>query len=198
MKIILSTTNPSKALQIKAMFDSPGIEVLTLREAGIDGEAIEDGFTLEENAHKKAVYAREHSEGNHWAMADDTGIFINALNGEPGIKSARWAGEDATTLEIMNHCLKRLGGASDRSAIFETVVVLMSPKGEKYVFSGKVAGKLLDAPKIAPQPKMPYSPLFVPEGQEKVWAEMTTEEENAVSHRGKAFRQVIDFLEKMC
>jgi XTP/dITP diphosphohydrolase len=197
MKIILSTTNPSKAEQIKAMFGTPDIEILTLREAGIDGEAVEDGFTLEENAHKKAVFAFKNAPEDHWAMADDTGIFINALNGEPGIKSARWAGEGAKTEDVMHYCLQRLEGVSDRAATFETVVVLMSPKGEKHVFSGKVNGKLLDTPKVTPQPKMPYSPLFMPDGTGKVWAEMTVEEENAISHRGKAFRQVVAFLQNL-
>lgn len=197
MKILLSSTNPSKAIQIKALFENPDIGVVTLREVGIEGEAIEDGSTLEENARKKAIFALEHAPEGYWVMADDTGIFINALSGEPGIKSARWAGEDAKTEEITTYCLKRLEGVSDRSAFFETVVVLISPKGEEYVFSGKVTGKLLGTPRVPPQPKMPYSSLFIPDGSDKVWAEMSTEEENAISHRGKAFRQVVAFMQKI-
>jgi XTP/dITP diphosphohydrolase len=196
MKIILSTRNPSKVDQIKAIIDNPLIIVKTLEEVGIEGEAIEDGDTLEENAFKKAKFASEQSEFLFWTMADDTGIFIKALNGEPGVKSARWAGE-VPTEEITQYCLKRLTGIKDRNAYFETVVVLIPPKPltGKYIFSGRVNGYLLDAPRTKPQPKMPYSPLFIPEGSEKCWAEMTIAEENVISHRGKAFRKVAEFLE---
>lgn len=194
MKIILSTRNPSKAEQIRAIFDDNSFSVLTLVEAGIVGEGVEDGKTLKENALKKALFAHD-KEPKYWAMADDTGLFINALNGEPGIRAARWAGESASTDEITAYTLKRLEGLSDRSAIFETVVALIKPSGEQVFFVGKVKGSLLEAPRVKPQPKMPYSPLFVPEGENKVWAEMTTEYENKISHRGIAFRKARDFLE---
>ncbi len=195
MKIILSTTNPSKAEQIKAMFHHPDIEVLTLKQAGIEGEAIEDGTTLEENAMKKAMYARENTSEEVWTMADDTGLFITALDGKPGIHAARWAG-DVSTDEITQHTLNQLEGKTDRSATFKTVVVLVSPDGRPISFSGEVNGTLAETPKTKPQPKMPYSPLFSPEGTDKVWAEMSVEEENAISHRGKAFRQVVAFLKE--
>ncbi len=128
-------------------------------------------------------------------MADDTGLFISALNGEPGIHAARWAGDTASTEEITRYCLKRLDGIVDRQATMETVVALISPEGEEYFFTGKIDGCLLDAQRTEPQPKMPYSGLFMPLGTDKVWAEMTIEEENAISHRGQAFRQVVAFLE---
>jgi XTP/dITP diphosphohydrolase len=194
MDIILSTKNPSKAEQIKAVFAGSDITIKTLSEAGIDGEAVEDGTTLEENALKKALFA--HKPGA-WAMADDTGIFINTLNGEPGIKSARWAGDIATTEEILQYTLKRLEGKTDRSAYFETVVALISPEGKQYLFTGKVDGHLLETPRVPPQPKMPYSCIFQPDVSNKVWAEMDVDEENKISHRGKAFKQVREFLEKL-
>jgi XTP/dITP diphosphohydrolase len=96
----------------------------------------------------------------------------------------------------MNYTLKQLDGATDRSAYFETVVVLISPNGEKNIFTGKVDGVLLETPVAEPQPKMPYSPLFIPNGSDKVWAQMSVEEENKISHRGKAIAQVVAFLEK--
>lgn len=195
MNIILSTTNPSKAEQIRAFFTNSEIKIKTLSEAGIKGEAIEDGDTLLENAKKKAKFAREHSGGTSWVMADDTGIFITALNGEPGVKSARWAGEGVSTESITEYCLNRLRDVTDRSATFKTVAVLISPSGSCYSFEGEVKGRLLEKARVRPQPKMPYSPLFVPDGTDKVWAEMTVEEENTISHRGKAFRQVVQFLE---
>ncbi len=197
MKIILSTRNPSKAEQIKAMFVGSPFQILTLTEAGIEGEAVEDGNTLHENALKKARFAYELSDRDGWTMADDTGLFINHLNGAPGIKAARWAGDSATTDEITRYTLKQLEGASDRTAKFETVVAMVSPEGKEHYFSGQVNGSILEAPRTPPQPKMPYSPIFVPDGTDKVWAEMIVEEENLISHRGKAFRQARAFLEGM-
>lgn len=195
MKIILSTRNPSKAEQIRAVFHGAPISVLSLDDAGIEGEGIEDGTTLAENALKKALFAHQHS--GSWAMADDTGLFIDALGGEPGIKAARWAGETATTNEITTHTLRVLEGATERGARFETVVAIVTPDGAQHFFSGEVRGTLLDTPRVRPQPKMPYSPLFIPEGSNLVWAEMTVEAENEISHRGKAFRQARAFLEEM-
>lgn len=194
MKIVLSTYNPSKAEQIRAVFTGSGISILTLNDIGVEGEAIEDGTTLKENALKKALFAHQH--GHMWAMADDTGLFINTLNGAPGIKSARWAGEIATTDEITQHTLKMLADAKDRSAVFETIVAIVSPKGEQYFFNGKVNGKILETPRVPPQPKMPYSGIFLPDGEALVWAEMGVEYENSISHRGKAFRQARMFLER--
>src|SRR4051812_32718199 len=127
-------------------------------------------------------------------MGDDTGLFIDSLNGKPGIYSARWAGEQASTDEITQYTLRKLEGVKDRSATFRTVVALISPNGVQKIFTGEVRGKILETPRVKPQPKMPYSPIFVPDGSEKVWAGMTTEEENAISHRGKAFRLVREYL----
>jgi XTP/dITP diphosphohydrolase len=194
MKIILSTRNPSKTDQIKAMFNDPSFVVQTLDEVGIIGEGIEDGTTLEENAYKKAWYAHEKSDGTYWTMADDTGLFILGLNGEPGIRAARWIGKQATTEEVIAYTLKRMENIIDRTARFETTVVLISPEGKKHSFSGDVTGTILNFQKTKPQPKMPFSSLFMPKGNDKVWAEMSIEEENKLSHRGQAFRQVIQFL----
>ncbi len=192
MKTLLATRNPSKAKQIKAIFADSPIEVTSMDETVIVGDAVEDGNNLAENAEKKVYFARAQ-DPHSWIMADDTGLFINALNGAPGIHSARWAG-DVTTEEITAYTLARMAGVTDRSATFETVVVVLSPENELHYFSGKRAGKLLEAPRCPPQPKMPYSGIFLPDGAEKVWAEMKTEEENSGSHRGKAFRAALEFL----
>lgn len=194
MEIILSTRNRSKIEQIKASFVGLDIIVLSLDEAGIQGEPIEDGTTLEENALKKAFFAREHSK--KWAIADDTGFFIDALNGEPGVHAARWAGEGLKIEDIMNFTLQKIENVppENRTAIFMTVAAVVSPDGEQWFFEGSVRGKILTEPRTACQPNMPYSAIFVPDGQEKVWAEMSVEEENAISHRGKAFREVRDFF----
>lgn len=191
--IILSTRNPSKAEQIKALLTNPYIRVLTLSEAGIEGDAIEDGATLEENAYKKVVYAKENTTEPSWIAADDTGLYIDALDGRPGIHAARWAG-DVTTEEITRYTLAQLEEKTDRSATFKTVVCLMSPDGRVFEFEGTVKGTILESQRVEPQPKMPYSGIFVPKGTHKVWAEMTVDEENAISHRGEAFRKLVEFL----
>lgn len=193
MNIIFSTRNPSKAEQVKVLFDNQNITVQTLSDIGIVGEAVEDGSTLEENALKKVLFVKEQMQEPSWVMADDTGLFITALDGRPGIHAARWAG-DVSTKEITQYTLEQLSGKTDRSALFRTVVVLLSPEGNTFTFSGEVHGTLREVAIIEPQPKMPYSPLFSPNGSDKVWAEMSIEEENAVSHRGIAFRKAIAFL----
>lgn len=195
MDIILSTRNPSKAEQIKAVFSGMDVSILTLSEAGIEGDAIEDGATLQENALKKARFAHELAPLKQWTMADDTGLFIWALNGEPGIRAARWAGENVPTEQTTDYCLKRLKGVADCRARFETVVAMISPERTEHFFVGSAHGSILEVPRVPPQPKMPHSCLFVPEGQERCWAEMTVEEENAISHRGIAFGKVRAFLE---
>lgn len=207
MKVILSTRNPSKAEQIKQMFVGMPIEIFSLDEAGIEGEAIEDGTTLQENAWKKARYALDNYKDNGdggilcsrdiWAIADDTGLFITCLDGQPGIKAARWAGETAQTHEITAHTLAKMNGTADRSAVFETYVVLMSHRGDTLVYAGKAPGTILESQRCMPQPKMPYSGIFVPDADPagRCWAEMSVEEENAISHRGKAFRQAREHME---
>ena len=168
-----------------------------MAEAGVPkpDTDIETGKTLAENSAIKAKYAQAHAPG-YWTMADDTGIFIDALDGFPGVHSARWMGDDATTEEIMRGILKKMEGVQDRSATFKTSVVLVDPDGKEHVFSGERPGQLLEMPRCAPQPSMPYSSIFLPDGAEKVWAEMKTEEENVGSHRGKAFRQALAFLQE--
>ena len=196
MQLILSTHNSSKAAQVKAIFAQGGIEVLTLGEAGIDGKAVEGDQSLEENSRIKARFAHKAAPGV-WVAADDTGIFITALAAAPGVQSARWAGEGATTSEITQYCLDRLKGNQDRSATFRSVVVLISPSGEESLFTGEIHGHLLEAPKVPPQPDMPYSPLFVPDGYDLCWAEMSLELENEISHRGQAFRKALEYLRQL-
>ncbi len=195
MKIILATQNTSKARQIGEIFKGSPIEVVSMEEAGISPPAsnIETGATLVENALIKAKFAQAGASG-YWTMADDTGIFIHALDGFPGVHSARWAGEGTATEDIMHGILDKMKGVTDRSATFRTSVVVLGPDGQSHIFQGERPGQVLEEPRCAPQPMMPYSSIFLPDGAEKVWAEMKTEEENEGSHRGKAFRAALEFL----
>lgn len=195
-QVILSTRNPSKTLQIKELLKDTVITIHTLDDVGIEGEAIEDGATLEENATKKAVYAfsRAPFSTSAYVVAEDTGLFIPALNNEPGIYAARYAGKHATTEETLRYMLQKLAGITDRRATFTTVVAMITPNGALEFFEGSIEGWMMEEPQAPPQPKMPYSSLFRPCGHDKVWAQMTPQEENAISHRGIAFRKVATFL----
>lgn len=196
MEIILATRNETKAEQIRGIFEGSNIDIKTLSEAGIEGEIVEDGGTLFGNALKKTQYVREKFSGPEypWVMADDTGLFISALGGAPGIHAARWAGESAETHEITLFTLAKLFGKSDRHARFETAVVVLAPSGSTHFFLGGINGTILESERVPHQPQMPYSGLFIPEGETKVLAEMSVEEENRISHRGIAFRKALDFL----
>src|SRR4051812_23634562 len=157
MDIILSTRNRSKIEQIKEMLDGIGVTVLSLSEVGIEGEVVEDGTTLEENATKKAHFANQQS--GKWVIAEDTGFYIDALGGKPGIHAARWAGDGFSTEDIMRYTLDKLQDVpeSGRTATFTTVAVVLSPEGEKRVFTGSARGVILMEPRTVCQPNMPYS-----------------------------------------
>lgn len=197
MDIILATRNPSKAEQIRAIFDGSGFRILTLEEAGIIDEAPENGRSLEANAIGKAFFAWVKAGCETWTMADDTGLFIRALGGLPGVRSSRWAGDGKTTDEITRYTLERMAGFTDRFATFKAVAVVVPPKVGIYrSFEGSLDGHILESAACPPQPKMPYSPIFVPACTGIVWAKMSIAEENAISHRGQAFRQAREFIEK--
>ena len=179
--LILATRNPRKVEEVAGVFTNSNIRLLTLDDAGITGEALEDGNTLEQNAFNKSWYAYERlgDRVRAWASADDTGIFIKALGGEPGVRSARWAGEKATNLDTVRYCLDRMKGAEDRSATFRTTVIAIAPDGTGHIFMGALRGRLLEAPAVM-LPNMPYAGLFVPDGEEVTLAEMALEHEHAI------------------
>ena len=195
MRIILATRNPSKALEIQDLFAAQRhIKILTLDDVGIQGEAPEEGDSLEANALEKAVFAHTRAPEPMWVISDDSGIFINALGGEPGVQSAHWGGKGITTEARTAYCLEQLRGVSDRSATFRVVVAVISPQGTRRFFSGELQGDLLEASQVPSRPKMPYSTLFVPRGHTQCLAAMSIPAENAISHRGQAFRQVLEYL----
>lgn len=196
-ELVLASRNPSKIAQIKDIFSAcPDITTLSLEEARIVGDVVEDGETLTENALKKARFAYAQSAGRCVA-AEDTGIFIEALRGFPGVHAATWAG-NISTEEIMNATLRRMYDVpkGERNAEFRTLVVLVWGEETGMVFEGSIPGKILSEPRCAPHPKMPYSSIFVPDWDKKgrTWAEMTMEEENKISHRGQAWRRLRDHL----
>lgn len=193
MDIILATRNTSKAEQVKALFAETPHSILTMSEAGIRGEVVQTGLSIQENSLKKARFIT--SNRTSWVIADDTGLYIDALDGKPGALVSKWCG-DGSTEERMQHVLEKLKAIEypERKATFATVATMISPQGEEYVFQGEVRGIILTAPRCSCLPHLPFSAIFQPEGQDKTWAQMTNDEQNAISHRGQAFRKAKEYL----
>lgn len=196
MEILIATKNQSKIEQIKDIFSDLPVRVLGLTDVAILGEPNEKGDTLLAKAHDKARFLFDQLEQKAIVLGEETGFFISALGGLPGARAATWIGESASTEEIQNHTLALMEGKSDRSAYFETCVYMVMPDGKEHVFSGRCDGMVLASPRAEPQPSMPYSAIFVPDGSNQVWAEMDLETENSLSQRGRVFRSVRRFLKE--
>ncbi len=183
MRLVLATANPDKAVEIAALLDGPGFEVVP-RPAGVP-EVAETADTLEGNARLKAR-AIVAATGEA-AVADDTGLEVDALGGRPGVWAARYAGEGATYAENVTKLLAELEGVENRRARFRTVALACFPDGREVVAEGWVDGHIAPGPRGAGG--FGYDPVFVPDsGDGRTFAEMTAVEKAAVSHRGRAFR----------
>lgn len=181
MRLVLASASPDKAAEIAAILT--GHEVLPRPVDVPDVE--ETGTTLEENARLKAV-ALVSATGEA-AVADDTGLEVVALGGAPGVYSARYAGEDATYADNVAKLLAALSGVDDRRARFRTVALARFPDGREVIAEGVVSGTIAVAARG--EAGFGYDPLFVPDGGDgRTFAEMTSVEKHAVSHRGRAFR----------
>lgn len=191
MKLIIASNNAHKVQEIKQILAGKFEEMLSLREAGVTHETVEDGSTFVENALKKA---REIAEiTGYAAIADDSGLCVNALDGAPGIYSARYAGECAehTTDEANNLLLlKKLDGVSDRSAYFICTVALVYPDGREVLAEGYMHGSIIDTPRGVRG--FGYDPLFLPMGESRTVAELSDAEKNAISHRGRALTELLN------
>jgi XTP/dITP diphosphohydrolase len=188
MKLVFASNNKNKIKEIQSILNG-SIQLLSLSEIGCYEEIPETAATIEGNAILKANYVTE--KYGYDCFADDTGLEVNALNGEPGVYSARYAGEQKDSNDNMNKLLEALKNQSDRSAQFKTVIAL-NLKGTQYLFTGIVKGTItLD--KTGNQ-GFGYDPVFQPENYTETFAELTSEIKNKISHRAKATRQLIDFL----
>jgi XTP/dITP diphosphohydrolase len=188
-RLIFATHNPGKLEEMRQLVDGFGIEVMSADEVGVHEDVVEDGVTFAENALKKARFVAEQS--GEWAVADDSGMMIDALDGQPGVYTARWAGEGASDEQLVAHTLDQLKDVEEdhRGATFHSVVALVSPEGEGQTFEGVVEGMVVDAPRGTHRKKLPYDVLFCPIGHNRTFAEMPDNEKNALSHRGKAFQK---------
>jgi XTP/dITP diphosphohydrolase len=161
-----------------------------LKEVGITEDIHETALTLHENALQKAQYVFEKC--GCACFADDTGLEIEALNGEPGVFSARYAGPQKDSLANMQLVLKKLQGIGNRKAQFRTVIAYIDAMGNQHLFEGKVEGKIIETPTGAAG--FGYDPIFVPEGYTETFAELPMEVKNSMSHRGRAIQKLVDFL----
>lgn len=183
-RLVAATANPHKLAEIAAILGS-SVELLP-RPSGL-GEIAEDGDTLEANARLKATAVCSHT--GQPAVADDTGLEVAALGGAPGVRSARYAGEHADDTDNRIRLLAELEGVADRSARFRTVAVVVFPDGRELLAEGTVSGTIASAPQG--DHGFGYDPVFVPDGGDgRTFAEMSADEKNAVSHRGRAFRSL--------
>ncbi|MEO9474339.1 MAG: RdgB/HAM1 family non-canonical purine NTP pyrophosphatase [Cyclobacteriaceae bacterium] len=189
MKICFATHNQNKATEIRQLLPA-GFELITLDDLGQTEEIPEDGLTIEENSSIKANYV--FKKFNVACFADDTGLEVKALNGEPGVYSARYAGEPKDNEANIDLLLKNLEGKSDRSAAFKTVITFIDETGRSTQFAGIAPGQIIV--ERTGTKGFGYDPVFQPTGHQKTFAQMTAEEKNAISHRGLAFRKFLDHL----
>ncbi|WP_205504035.1 non-canonical purine NTP diphosphatase [Rufibacter psychrotolerans] len=189
MKICFASNNAHKLQEIQQLLGPP-FEVVSLEALGCTDELAEDQDTLEGNALQKATYVWE--KYRVMCFADDTGLEVEALNNEPGVFSARYAGPQRDNQANLQKVLENLQGQSNRKARFRTSIALMLEEGEQHLFDGIVEGHIIDAPRG--QKGFGYDPIFVPEGQDRTFAEMDSQEKNQISHRGRAVQQLVSFL----
>lgn len=187
-RYLLCTGNPGKAAELRALLP-PGITLVTLTEAGLPTDLPETGETLEANALQKARFAFERT--GLPCIADDTGLEVDALNGAPGVYSARFAGEAKDPAANTAKLLRMLEGQAVCTARFRTVIALVGPEGEE-VHEGEVRGTIIPTPRGTGG--FGYDPVFVPEGADRTFAEMDATEKNAISHRGRAVRRLVEVL----
>lgn len=188
MKLIFATNNRHKAEEIRSVVKS-NIEIITLQEAGIEKEIPEPWDTLEENASGKSGTIFQLTGMN--CFSEDTGLEVVALNGEPGVRSARYAGDNAGDNTNMEKLLINLAGKTDRQARFRTVISLILD-GKEYLFEG-ICNGMISFEKRGIQ-GFGYDPLFIPDGETRTFAEMGLNEKNRLSHRKKAAEKLVAFL----
>lgn len=188
MKIIFASNNKNKVQEIQNQLPK-SIQIVTLEEIGCTEDIAETGTTLEENAIIKANYITE--KYGLPCFADDTGLEIDALNGEPGVYSARYAGEDKNADKNMDLVLQKLNTLTNRKAQFKTVIAL-NINNEQHLFTGIVEGEIRN--EKTGTNGFGYDPIFEPENLGKTFAEITIDEKNKLSHRGRAVEQLIQFL----
>jgi XTP/dITP diphosphohydrolase len=188
MKLVFATNNVHKLKEARQIL-SDKIKILSLDDINFKSDIPEDCQTLEKNASQKSWYIYNNTTFN--CFSDDTGLEVEALNGSPGVYSARYAGEHATYDENVKKLLYEMKNQKNRKARFCTVISLIID-GIEYFFEGNINGIIIEVPKGING--FGYDPIFVPDGYNKTFAELTDEEKNKLSHRAKALQKMSDFL----
>lgn len=188
MKLVFATNNQNKVKEVQSLLPNH-ITILSLKDIGCEEDIPETQPTIEGNAIQKAQYVKEHY--GYDCFADDTGLEVSALNGEPGVFSARYAGEQRNADDNMNKLLTELQDKNDRSAHFKTVIALIL-NGQQHTFEGICEGTIINEKKG--EKGFGYDPIFMANGFEETFAQISLEEKNRVGHRGKAVQKLIGFL----
>ncbi len=191
--LVIATRNPGKTAEIRQMLEGYPVTVRNLDDFGPIPEVPEDGETFDQNAYKKASFASRVL--GLPAMADDSGLCVNALNRQPGVHSARFAGPEATDADKCAKLLEMLKNAGDRAAAFVCVISIAVPTGAALTYEGRCEGVIAQAP--AGENGFGYDPVFYYPPLEKTFAQLTAEEKNRVSHRGRALAEVRDEFDRI-
>ena len=189
-QLVFATNNAHKLDEVRAMLE-PDYKIISLSDLNCFDDIPETADTLEGNALLKAEYI--YNKFGVDCFADDTGLEIDALNGEPGVYSARYAGETHNAQDNMQKVLSKMGNTANRAAHFRTVIALIL-KGETYYFDGRVDGDI--ATSQQGNAGFGYDPIFIPSGYNVSFAQLTADEKNSISHRGRAVKQLVSFLKK--
>lgn len=196
-KLVISTGNPHKVEEIKNILSDLSIDVISKKDAGLaELEVIEDGDTLEDNSLKKARALAEHL--NHMVLADDSGLFVDVLKGDPGVYSSRYAGEEGNDKKNNEKLLRELDDISleNRNAKFKTIIALITEDKNEMIVYGECSGKIGFEEKG--KNGFGYDPLFIPDGYEKTFGEIGEQQKNKISHRAKALenlkKEIINLL----
>ena len=187
-ELCFATNNAHKLEEIQAILGN-SFELISLKETGCKEELPETGNTLEANSLQKAQYLYDHYQVN--CFADDSGLEVQALEGEPGVDSAHYAGPQRSHADNVNLLLKNLADKTNRSAQFRTVITLIQ-NGEITQFEGSIKGQIIG--ELRGTQGFGYDPIFVPDGHTATFAEMSLAEKGKISHRTKAFEKLVEFL----
>lgn len=188
-KIVFATGNPNKVKEVNEVLPDT-MTIIGLKDIGCTVELPETSPTLEGNALQKARYVYENFGQD--CFSEDTGLFVDALNGDPGVYTARYAGKNCTSDDNIDLLLKNLDGKNERSARFRTIIALILD-GEEFLFEGIAEGSISEVRKG--EGGFGYDPVFIPVGFSTSFAEMTAESKNEISHRAKAVKKLIAFFE---
>ncbi len=189
-KLVFATNNAHKLAEVRSILE-PEFKIISLAELNCTDDIPETADTLEGNALIKANYI--YTKFGLDCFADDTGLEVDALNGQPGVLSARYAGEEHNSVDNMNKVLTLLGRSRIRTARFRTVIALIM-KGKVYYFDGKIEGTITSKPRG--KNGFGYDPIFVPENYMVSFAQLTSEEKNKISHRALAVQELVHYLKQ--